>query len=59
MTFIHNGWTVRVYQQRHPAYPPWVATATKTVDDKQRLFNVEGQTAEETAERAKKRIETK
>lgn len=57
MSFIHRGHSVKVYRQHHPFYPPWVATASREAGGKVFMFNVEGQSMEDAATRARKRIE--
>lgn len=56
-SFIHRDYTVRVYRQNHPDYPPWVATATRKAGGKVFMFNVEGRTMQEAADTAKTQIE--
>lgn len=58
MSFTYRNHDVRVYQQEHRDYPPWVAMATRTVGRKVRMWNVEGQTMEEAAEKARRRIDS-
>ena len=57
MSFQYMGYTVRVYQQHHKDYPPWVATVQVELGGKVRMFNVEGQSADDAAERARKQID--
>ena len=53
-----NNYVVRVYEQRHPQFPPWVATATRTEPGKVYMFNVEGHSPEDVEAKARKKIET-
>lgn len=59
MSFDYRDWSVKVYRQGHRDYPPWVATAQIKVDGKIRMFNVEGQTMDQAAEKIKARIDGK